>query len=578
MSKTLRHLAGILAFALVAGFASATPPALAHSIPMTDRQMVYASEHIVVAVVESASARWNPQHTLIFTDYTLRVDDRLKGGAPERMTLSVPGGSLDGETQGTCLSTPLATGSRYLLFLAGLENPTLEPVVGAQEGIFRELVGANGERYAGPGGSSAPALVKGKPVEFRNLVEGVRALARRVAEHPEAADDPVTKSLGGGSLPAKGYEPSATIEKGRAIATPGEDPGVAAPPPPWTDRADAGLMAGAPLSRAAGPSLEEKYVYQNRPPAPIIYNNFPAGFSFAPYDQYQMAYWNTYAKNLFRVYTNPTGTWAFGNGVFDLAGFPGNDQMQRQFGANWGATTLGITYWRTQNGAIIEADIALNPAYGWTINDNTATQATGAYSFQHTMLHELGHAWGLQHPFEAQNVWWDSVMNYPPKPFRLARLQSDDTTAARTAYPGIAIRDGAVSSYTTQDSTTSSSAVYVATYPSPSVVHAGGNFTLINAFKLENTGTVDLVNPKIEVYLVPQRFSFTGAILLRTLQYSLTLKPYNIGRLLSGTLTVPKSVKPGTYYLAFYYRDSLDKYPNNNSAWSSYNVKLQVLP
>ena len=44
------------------------------------------------------------------------------------------------------------------------------------------------------------------------------------------------------------------------------------------------------------------------------------------------------------------------------------------------------------------------------------------------------------------------------------------------------------------------------------------------------------------------------------------------------SLTVPKSVKAGTYYLAFFYRDSLDKYQNNNSAWSNYNVKLQVLP
>jgi hypothetical protein len=534
---------------------------------MTDRQMVHESRHIVVAVVESTQARWNPQHTLIFTDYRLRVEDRLKGNAPERITLSMPGGTLDGETQGTCISTPLETGARYLLLLGDLEQPSLAPVTGAQQGVFREIGTPDGKRYAAVGSATSPIAIQGHPVEFRDFVAGVRALVEQVSAHPEPADSPI-RAGNSVPLPAKDYAPSAPIEKGTSSAAPAQAP-EAVPPPPWTTRSETGLMAapsGTPDRRDKG--LEEEYVYQYRPPGPITFNDFPASFPFAPYDQYQMAYWNIYARNLFRVYVTPTGTWAFGNGVFDLAGFPGNDQMLSQFGAAWGSTTLGITYYRVQNNAIIEADIALNPAFSWTVDDRVATQPGGAYSFKHTMLHELGHSWGLHHPWETQNVWWDSVMNYSPKPYHFARLLTDDALAVRSAYPGTALRDGGLSSYTTQDSPLSNNANYIASYPSPSTLRPGGTFTVVNPIKLENTGTVGLANPTVEVYLTPTRFSFTGAIFLRALRYRLTARPGTIAYLSVGTLTVPGSTPGGTYYLAYFYRDAKDVNQGNNSAWS----------
>jgi hypothetical protein len=161
--------------------------------------------------------------------------------------------------------------------------------------------------------------------------------------------------------------------------------------------------------------------------------------------------------------------------------------------------------------------------------------------------------------------------------YNLAKLSTDDATAARSAYPGIAIRDGFLSSYTTQDTLFNNNATYVPSYPSPSVVRAGGSFTLVNPIKVENNGTVNLSNLTVEVYLVPQRFSFTGSKLLKSLRYSLTVKPYTVQHLNVGSLKVPSSVPPGTYYLAFFLRDSKDKNQGNNSAWSNYNVTLTVV-
>lgn len=291
-----------------------------------------------------------------------------------------------------------------------------------------------------------------------------------------------------------------------------------------------------------------------------------------------MAAWNLYAKDLFRI-MNPTGTWAFGNGINDIAGFPAEAQMQQQFGRGWSSGMLGVTFTRAfSNGTIAEADIALNPSYPWTTDEVFANNSSSVNSFSQTMLHELGHSWGLMHPFDYQDVWWDSVMNYAPKYYRLPLLFADDTAAARLAYPGISLRDGLISSYTTWDMPNSSNAMYIPTYPVPAFVRPGESFILAYPIKVENTGTVPLAKPSVEVYLTPRRFDWTGAIHLKTVKFKTTIRsfPYSTARLNMGTITVPYGVPPGTYYIGFFLRDNRDKIMGNNSAWSNYDVRLTV--
>jgi hypothetical protein len=227
-----------------------------------------------------------------------------------------------------------------------------------------------------------------------------------------------------------------------------------------------------------------------------------------------MGYWNVYASSLFRVYQNPSGTWAWGNGVNDIAGFPPDTDMISQFGSAWGDNVLAITYSRWfDNGPIVESDIAVNPHFSWTTDEALATEAASpAQSFRQALLHELGHSWGLQHPWETQRVWWDSVMNYSPKIFRITKLFSDDTGAVRSAYPGTAIHDGLLSAYRTDFSAVGNSATYTASEPTSTVVPAGGSFQMSQAITVENVGTDDLVNPVVEVYLTPQRISFDHSI------------------------------------------------------------------
>lgn len=470
------------------------------------REMAEASPHVVVAVVEGRESRWNAERSLIVTDYALRIEDRLRGGAPDRITISIPGGTVGNTTDETCLTVHLEPGARYLLFLGDLDAPALSPITGARLGAFRER-----ER-------------------FKELVAAARELVAKVEAAP-AAPQPKRAA---GPLPAKTYSPA-------------------------------------------------KFVAIEPARAPIVFNLLPLGAPFSPADQQAAAYWNLYAGDLFRAASPPAETWSFGNGVFDFAGFPTDEQMSRAFGSTWGDIgqgVLGVAFVRRQAGSVVEADIALNPAQTWTLDLREGTRrGTGTpYPFQEVMLHELGHAWGLKHPWETQNVGWDSVLNYKSKAYYLGVLTADDTTAARTAYPGISLRDGLISSYTTRFQVPRETPLYIPTRSSVSSVRRGGTFSLTEPIKVENAGTVPLAQPAIEVYLVPQRFSFEGAVSLKKLRVRGTLPPSAV-KLVSFTgLRVPPKTPPGTYHLAFLLRDPLDAYTGNNAAWSNFDVTVTITP
>jgi hypothetical protein len=572
MRKGLRGIeSSLAATALLLAIlgALAASPAFAHMTRLNESQMVHGSEYVVVAVAEEARSRWNAQHTLILTDYILRVEDRLKGSAPERITLSIPGGALDGEEHDTCISTPLEKGGRYLLFLRGLDRPTWTPVTGAWQGMFREVRGADGKRYAAPG----EAPLSEKAVEFERLVEAMRALIARVEAEP--APKPLRKA-GRSGLPAKRYDPSAHVQKAWMTTLPVSASEPVLPPVPWKSRVEEREEASG-ISQDLSPVWDEFY-FNEDPPSPIIFNQLPDFFDFSPLDQHQMGYWNRYAKNLYRVYTFPTDTWRYGNNVFDIAGFPDDNQMIQQFGRTWAPDEASLTFRRVVNRVIVESDIVLNPDYFWTDDRENGSAISGDLLFQHYMLHELGRAWGLRRPWANQDVWWDSALNLSPQEFHFATLYADDTAAARSAYPRIKLRDGAISSYVTEDTLDDTHAFYIPGFPQPSIVSPGQSFTWVNPIKIENTGTVKLSNPSVDIYLTPRRLDWTGSIYVGTLRYRTTIRtfPNAVSYLNVGRVTIPFNVPPGSYSLGFVLRDPRDAYQGNNAAWGVDGTEITV--
>jgi hypothetical protein len=144
-------LAALLLFTLLILL---TPSALgAHVAELSGRELAAASSNIVVAVIEGREVRWNGKRTLLMTDYTLRVEERLRGEAPERFTLTMPGGTLGDITDEVCAAVELEPGARYLLFLGDLSLNTYSSV-----GSF---IRPNGPAEQSPGLSAAMPWVKG---------------------------------------------------------------------------------------------------------------------------------------------------------------------------------------------------------------------------------------------------------------------------------------------------------------------------------------------------------------------------------------------------------------------------------
>jgi hypothetical protein len=479
----------------------------AHVERMTVPELAAVAPHVVVAVVESRESRWNPQHTLLVTDYALRIEERLRGEVPDRVSITVPGGTLGNLADETCVTVRLEPGARYLLFLDRLDRPSLTPILGAGQGMLRET----------------------EPGSFRDLVAGVRPLAAK-ALPPQ--------------LPPRNAPPAQDLPFKRWKPGPGE-----------------------------------KYSFFDPARAPIVVNPLLPGSPFSPWDRREMDYWNLYAGDLFHVSPTPTGDWSFGNGVSDIAGFPPDDQMEANFGLAWGdiVGTLGITISHKQDGVLTEADVALNPNYQWTLDDRVGQRHFAPYPFKEVILHELGHVWGLHHPTESRRpAGQDSVMHYKDKPYYVVELMADDARAVRAAFPpGADLRDGLISSYVTEWNEIGF-ADYIPARPTAASVRAGRSFGLTGPVKIENPGTVPLENPQVEVYLAPTRLSFKNAKLIKTLQIPGTVEAGGVLNVDVGDLTVPASVRVGTYYLAFFLRDPEDVYQANNGAWSNEDVTVKV--
>jgi len=532
-------------------------PAAANQLAPRSADEIAAAPRIVVADLESAQSRWNPQHTLILTDYVFRRVEILRGDFNDRFVLTQGGGRVGDETHQLSHLPQFRPGVRYLLILDAADNPVFSPV-----------------RYGAAGAleiDQAAARIRGGEslAEFRARVGRSRVIddaALRPAPHGE-------------HYPAAHWRPDETpaAQPASAVRRPAE--AAPAPVPPARDQASAPF--GLPAAVEPASPFVPDYLVQRWPAPTITFNPLPLTWIWSPADQNQMAEWNHYG-DIFRVQA-PTGTWGWGNGRYDLAGFPSDADMTAQFGAAWGTTTLAICYTRWNgNGPIIEADIAVNPAYSWTLDDAYGTQgdSTTPWSFRQALLHELGHSWGLQHPWETQNVFWPSTMNYGPKWARDPTLQADDTAAIRSVYPGIGLHDGSLVMYRTDDSSASNNALYSSSTPAFSSYTHGQSIGFNGAVTLQNLGTDNLVNPAVDVYLSGARMAYDSSVYLGRSNYLTTVPPFpnSIALLNLGSYPLADSVPVGIYYPVIYLAGSggTEAYTANNSAWGRYEYPIAI--
>ena len=317
----------------------------------------------------------------------------------------------------------------------------------------------------------------------------------------------------------------------------------------------------------------EEFTLGNLAIPPLVFAPLPESSPFSPHDQELMAYWNVYQPDLFRVGA-PAVTWSHGNGISEIAGFPDNAKMQAEFGQPWPNGGVAWTAWRLENGRVVEVDIALNPAQRWTLDEAEATRPGGPFSFRRILLSDLATAWGLRNSFNLSPRHRESVVNINLDPYNGATLFSDDTAAVRAAFGEAPIRDGLIGAYSIEPFPLAPHRVSIRL--SPASVRPGGGFKVINPIKIENTGTESFANPRVEIYLVPRRFSLEGAVKVKQLRVRATIAPGDVREVNVGRIATPASLAPGVYFLAFRLRATGDEYPGNDTAWSAPNVSLNV--
>ncbi|MET0231647.1 MAG: hypothetical protein ABW186_12005 [Rhodanobacteraceae bacterium] len=533
-------------------------------LPQSLSDLVAESDFIAIADVVSAQPRRNSRGNLIVTDYRFRVSETLEGAAPgSEFVLTQGGGTLAGETHQLSDAAELNVGQRYLIFVRPGRGEVFSPFVGGAQGVY--LLTQSG---------ATPLSEHRRVVDRDALLDEVRGLVSERGAAP--ARVPAAPAVVPGRYPAKAYLPVALTPPGSADARAPYAASVADGPAAPAGAATSS-MSSEPGTDNSGPGVD--YYYEHRIAPPAVINGFPHDWTpWYPEDEYQMSNWNQYGGDVFHVYTDPTGNWAWENDRFDLAGWPSNDDMISQFGEGWGATTLGITYSRWfGDGPIVEADTALNPAYCWTLNERQGlTHDDACWGFRQTMTHELGHSWGLQHPWETQAVWWDSIMNYSPKEFRNAELFADDTNAVRVAFGGPAIHDALLSLYTTAGGGSQGS-IYTPTQPYPLSLRHGDDLAswIPNQFKIENLGTDDIVSPNVQFWLTQQRMDWNAGYVYLGAGSYVSVPVFSTYTYWLPSLPIAYGTPTGNYWFAAYIPDA-DGNMNNNSAWADERYTVHV--
>jgi hypothetical protein len=541
----------------------------------------------------------------VLTDYTLSVEESLLAASgnesvEKNVTLTYWGGTIDGETQTLSDLRLPSTGERVVVMLRSgwrTAGSGFTPVVGFNQGLLSVSTDANGRAmvrdHAGQplaltekgqvlrGADKAKAAVTAgtSDVDLDSFKQWVRSNAATIKSKPSEMRR-VSDSSDPRVMPLFAKTPGSSGPPTKAGMTAQPDASKAVEP------SAAGFIANSPTAPASGGQvitgseqtmtrqvMSPQFAYGHYAHLPIVVNNFPASFSpWSPEDQYEMSRWNYYASGVFRVYTTPTGTYGWGNGVFDLAGWPSSTDLQNMYGSGWDAITIGVTFLRYDSGGwIIEADIALNPAFSFTLDDEWVYNGGSAQPFRQVMTHELGHMHGLNHQFN-----FLSVMNYMPANFRFFGLPyMDDAAGIRSEYPGNAVSLTDLGIYLYYESGYQS----VSDATMTRSVNAGGTLT-VNNYHLENVGTTTVGTPTVEWYLTSGRNFSSTYYYLGSSTYS-SLSPFNYftPSTVQRSFTVPTTVAAGNYYLAALIRNDSgvgqSSFPfNNNMAFSRQQVSV----
>lgn len=211
--------AGLLALPLLA-----TPPAAALSRELALDEVFSRGEAVFVGTVVSVRTLWGEDRKMIWTEYAFDVRETWKGEASSRRLVRVAGGRLDGKAIVLSHVPTFEVGGTYVLSAFGNEHLYASPVVGTEQGMFREvleettgeslLVDADGRRLERDGAGRLRRGVHSEPGSAPGLVRLLsdrEAALRAESAAPVKLPEPVWRDAAGNVLP----KPAARVGRPR---------------------------------------------------------------------------------------------------------------------------------------------------------------------------------------------------------------------------------------------------------------------------------------------------------------------------------------------------------------------------
>ena len=155
---------------------------------LTAEELTAQSERIVRGRVTRSWTAWDPLHKYIWTHYEIAISENIRGQHAATITVSEPGGTLDGVSLQTSGALPFTAGEDAVFFL--YETPIgYWRIAGGPQGKFtveqdgRVHMSANGVSFVDLGGAASPGTALGslEGIAAADFVSRVRRLA---AAHP----------------------------------------------------------------------------------------------------------------------------------------------------------------------------------------------------------------------------------------------------------------------------------------------------------------------------------------------------------------------------------------------------------
>ena len=172
-----RVFPGVLSMvALLGGAATASATSLVHQ---GIESLARDNETILQASVLDIHSYWDAGHTFILTDVRVRPSLLFKGDAPDELSFTVMGGTVDGITTLIIGGPELVPGSEYVLFLSRIDLPGAKARLSVRDlcqGVFtvrhgRAFSQALGEPLLpdAQGDAEVPGGADGLPLETLSL-------------------------------------------------------------------------------------------------------------------------------------------------------------------------------------------------------------------------------------------------------------------------------------------------------------------------------------------------------------------------------------------------------------------------